>query len=124
MKPNREGWPYFPTWKSYALSPWMYIRRAYQSPCSGTHWAVQWAQMPNFASRNQSGAWYCLSESHVGWNGPAAMERDGPLAAASAAPAEVAPWPRYAAGTAAAISLISCRRVMFVLLLAVVIVGG
>ena len=33
----------------------MYIWRAYQSPCSGTHCADQWAQMPNFASRNQSG---------------------------------------------------------------------
>ena len=33
----------------------MYICRAYQSPCSGTHWALQCAQMPNFASRNHSG---------------------------------------------------------------------
>ena len=48
--------------------------RAYQSPCSGTHWADQWAQMPNLASRNQSGVWCCASsDAHVGSNGPAAV---------------------------------------------------
>ncbi len=45
----------------------MYMLRAYQSPCSGTHCAVQCAQMPNFASRNHSGVRYWLfSESYVG----------------------------------------------------------
>src|ERR1700676_2637267 len=48
----------------------MYILRAYQSPASGTHWGLQWAQMPNLASRYHSGASYCRSESHVGWYGP------------------------------------------------------
>ena len=48
----------------------MYILRAYQSPCSGTHWAVQWAQMPNLASRNHSGHWYWASDSQLGSNLP------------------------------------------------------
>ena len=47
--------------------------RAYQSPCSGTHCAVQWFQMPNLASRNQSGVVQAVSDSHVGLNGPGAM---------------------------------------------------
>ena len=46
--------------------------RAYQSPSSGSHCGPQCAQMPNLASRNHCGHWYCLSESHVGWNLPAA----------------------------------------------------
>ena len=53
------------------------MRRAYQSPCSGTHWADQWAQMPNLASANQAGARYCLRESHVASNGPGAIVRFG-----------------------------------------------
>src|SRR5216683_288962 len=32
----------------------MYMFRAYQSPCSGKHCALQCAHMPNFASRNHS----------------------------------------------------------------------
>src|SRR6185503_16007138 len=48
--------------------------RAYQSPASGTHWADQCAQMPNLASRNQSGVLYCdFKDSHSGLNGPGAM---------------------------------------------------
>jgi hypothetical protein len=31
--------------------------------------------MPNLASRNHSGAWYCLSESQVGWKAPGAIGR-------------------------------------------------
>src|SRR6059058_2191659 len=50
--------------------------RAYQSPSSGWHWGPQWAQMPNLASRNQSGHWYCWRDSQVGWNLPAAMGSD------------------------------------------------
>ena len=34
----------------------MYMFRAYQSPNMGTLWGPQWLQMPNFASRNHSGA--------------------------------------------------------------------
>src|SRR5262245_5633324 len=49
--------------------------RAYQSPCSGWHWADQWAQRPNLASRNQSGVLYCLRESQVGLKGPSARMR-------------------------------------------------
>src|ERR1700733_5292711 len=48
----------------------MYIWRPYQSPASGTHCGLQWAQMPNLASRYHSGASYWRSESHVGWEGP------------------------------------------------------
>src|SRR5688500_4682299 len=45
----------------------MYMLRAYQSPISGAHCALQCAQMPNLASRNQSGVRYpSTSESHVG----------------------------------------------------------
>lgn len=59
----------------------MYILRAYQSPCSGTHCADQCAQMPNFASRNHSGTLYCaFSECHVGSNGPDARSRSALLA--------------------------------------------
>src|SRR5271165_3830040 len=47
--------------------------RAYQSPSSGTDCGPQCAQMPNLASRNQSGHLYCLSDSQVGLNGPSAM---------------------------------------------------
>src|SRR3954454_24476227 len=51
----------------------MYIRRAYQSPCLGTHCALQWAQIPNFASRNQSGVLYCFSDSQDPEKGPGAI---------------------------------------------------
>jgi hypothetical protein len=53
--------------------PWMYMLRAYQSPCSGTHCADQWFHMPNLASRNQSGVVQAVSDSHVGLKGPGAM---------------------------------------------------
>ena len=46
---------------------------AYQSPSIGTAWGPQWAQIPNLASRNQSGHWYCLSDSRSPWNGPSAI---------------------------------------------------
>ena len=55
-----------------ARLPWIYMLRAYQSPSSGWHCGPQWAQMPNFASRNHSGIWYCLSDSQVGANLPGA----------------------------------------------------
>lgn len=48
----------------------MYIFRAYQSPCSGTHCGLQCAQIPNFASRNQSGQRYDFRDSQNGRNGP------------------------------------------------------
>ena len=51
----------------------MYMLRAYQSPCSGTHCAVQWFHIPNLASRNQSGVVQAVSDSHVGLKGPGAM---------------------------------------------------
>src|SRR6266852_4698700 len=53
----------------------MYMFRAYQSPCSGKHCALQCAHMPNFASRNHSGARYCFRDSHSGRNGPEAILR-------------------------------------------------
>src|SRR5664279_4528482 len=49
--------------------------RAYQSPSIGTACGPQWAQMPNFASRNHSGHSYCLSDSSVGWKGPGATAK-------------------------------------------------
>src|SRR6185437_11136496 len=48
----------------------MYMFRAYQSPCSGTHCGLQCAQIPNFASRNQSGQRYDFKDSQNGKNGP------------------------------------------------------
>src|SRR5512135_961446 len=48
----------------------MYMLRAYQSPCSGTHCGLQCAQIPNFASRNQSGQRYAFKDSQNGRNGP------------------------------------------------------
>ena len=69
----------------------MYIRRAYQSPCSGTHCAVQWAQMPNLASRNQSGARVLLQRIPGRLKGPEASERrDGCRGAPVVQPAEEA----------------------------------
>ena len=47
--------------------------RAYQSPIIGTACGPQWAQMPNLASRNQSGHWYCFSDSMLPLNGPSAI---------------------------------------------------
>ena len=52
---------------TYWRWPGTYMFRAYQSPYSGTHCGPQCAHMPNFASRNQSGVWYCASDAHVGW---------------------------------------------------------
>ena len=46
----------------------MYIWRAYQSPISGTASGPQQAQNPSLASRNHSGARYCLSDSKSGVN--------------------------------------------------------
>src|ERR1035441_3607649 len=51
----------------------MYMLRAYQSPCSGTHCAVQCAQIPNLASRNQSGARYSRRDSQSPRKTPGAM---------------------------------------------------
>src|SRR5208337_3235282 len=92
-----------------------YIFCAYQSPISGWHCGPQCAQMPNFASRYQSGTLYADSDSSVGWNGPGATpnptgagigagaggssEADAPTTAASATPGT---RPRQTAGTAAA----------------------
>ena len=47
--------------------------RAYQSPAAGTHCAVQCAQIPNLASRNQSGTLY-----------PSVSERQSPVKARGA----------------------------------------
>src|ERR1035438_9121065 len=49
----------------------IYMPRAYQSPCSGTHCGLQCAQIPNLASLNQSGHRYVLSDSQFGRKGPA-----------------------------------------------------
>ena len=46
----------------------MYMFRAYQSPYMGTDCGPQWDQMPNFASRNQSGHWYSRRESKLASN--------------------------------------------------------
>src|SRR3954471_7953260 len=51
----------------------MYIFRAYQSPCSGTHCGDQWAQIPNLASRNHSGHRYWASDCHDGSNLPGVL---------------------------------------------------
>ena len=50
---------------------------AYQSPCSGWHCGPQCAQMPNLASRYQSGTWKAESDSSVGLNGPSATPKPG-----------------------------------------------
>src|ERR1019366_149686 len=55
----------------------MYMLRAYQSPASAADCGPQCAQMPNFASRNHSGIWYCFSDSRVASNGVAALVRAG-----------------------------------------------
>src|SRR3954471_7191600 len=108
MRPNSDGCPYVFTWYACAESPCTYIRRAYQSPCSGTHCAVQCAQMPNLASRNQAGVRYCFSDSHVGSNGPVTRrlvaDRVGALAVRTARD-------RAAAGMPPARSCINLRLV-------------
>src|SRR4051812_37837511 len=48
----------------------MYIWRAYQSPASTADCGPQCAQIPNFASRNQSGIWYFRSDTRVLSKGP------------------------------------------------------
>src|SRR3954471_8478379 len=108
MNPNSEGCPYVRTWKSCAGSPCTYIRRAYQSPCSGTHCAVQCAQIPNLASRNQVGVRYCFKDSHVGSNGPATR---GLVAVCVAASAVATARDRAAAGMPPARSCINLRLV-------------
>src|ERR1035441_7573578 len=55
----------------------MYMLRAYQSPASAADCGPQWAQMPNLASRNHSGTWYCRSDSRVASKGVAALVRTG-----------------------------------------------
>jgi hypothetical protein len=66
----------------------MYMFRAYQSPCSGTHCGLQCAQIPNFASRNQSGQRYDFKDSQNGRNGPSGTSprKKGDLPAALAIP--------------------------------------
>src|ERR1700722_19747288 len=57
-------------WCSNALLPGTYMLREYHSfPNAGTEYTPQWRKMPNFASRNQSGARYWASESQVAWKG-------------------------------------------------------
>src|SRR5450755_1810559 len=70
LYPNCEGWPKCFTWYSYCAELCTYIFLAYQSPCSGTHCGLQCAQIPNFASRNQSGQRYDFRDSQNGKNGP------------------------------------------------------
>src|ERR1035438_8794811 len=55
----------------------MYMLRAYQSPSSAADCGPQCAQMPNLASRNHSGTWYCRSDSRVASKGVAALVRTG-----------------------------------------------
>src|SRR5450631_534733 len=52
--------------------------RAYQSPYSIADWGPQCAQMPNLASRYQSGACHSRSDSRVPLNGPGATSSAGP----------------------------------------------
>ena len=47
--------------------------RAYQSPCIGTDSGPQTAQMPSFASRNQSGQRYCFNDSSLGSKAPLSL---------------------------------------------------
>src|SRR6266700_3546861 len=51
----------------------MYICRAYQSPASAADCGPQCAQMPNLASRNQSGMRYAASDSRVGLKMPGSV---------------------------------------------------
>src|ERR1017187_357626 len=55
----------------------MYMLRAYQSPYSTADCGPQCAQMPNFASRYQSGICHSRSDSRVPLKGPGAMVRSG-----------------------------------------------
>src|SRR5664279_3325424 len=56
----------------------MYMLRAYQSPYSIADWGPQCAQMPNLASRYQSGTCHSRSDSRVPLNGPGAMSSAEP----------------------------------------------
>src|SRR5664279_2923947 len=56
----------------------MYMLRAYQSPYSIADCGPQCAQMPNLASRYQSGACHPRRDSRVPLNGPGAMSSAGP----------------------------------------------
>src|SRR5579872_5611164 len=53
--------------------PCSYMLRAYQSPYSGADSGPQCAQIPNLASRNQSGTRYSCRLSRVALNGPGAI---------------------------------------------------
>src|SRR5665213_373467 len=55
----------------------MYMLRAYQSPYSTADCGPQCAQIPNFASRYQSGICHSRSDSRVPLKGPGAMARSG-----------------------------------------------
>ena len=80
----------------------MYMFRAYQSPISGADCGPQCAQMPNLASRNHSGHWYCLSDSLVGWNGPGAIKPASAIVAGAGAAARARDCHRGALTPAAA----------------------
>src|SRR5215469_18186868 len=84
----------------------MYMLRAYQSPASAADCGPQWAQMPNLASRNQSGARYASSDCRVPLNGPSAI---GGISGASAPKAAGA---SCIAGKVAAIALRALRRLI------------
>src|ERR1700693_4637707 len=59
----------------------MYMLRAYQSPYSTADCGPQCAQIPNLASRYQSGTCQLRSDSRVPLNGPETISRsvfDGP----------------------------------------------
>src|SRR3954463_10181526 len=64
----------------------MYISRAYQSPKAGWHCGPQCAQIPNFASLNQSGTRYApANDGQSAVMGPAPRATDEVMAALAAA---------------------------------------
>ena len=63
-----------------------YMRRAYQSPHSGTHWTPQWQNIPRRESSNHAGVPCSARLSHVGSKAAAFASAGAATAAASAAP--------------------------------------
>src|SRR5579862_5911799 len=84
----------------------MYILRAYQSPSSMADWGPQCAQIPNLASRNQSGISYLLSDARVPSKGPCSISMPGEASCCAAASFNV--------GSAPASILHAVLRVIFI----------
>jgi glycolate oxidase len=70
------------------------------------------AQMPNLASRNQSGHWYCLSDPSVGWNRSVAT--DAPLASSARTGIVMNRQPSASGSTASAILFFILIFILFV----------